>query len=105
MIKQDLIDWMLEIQEKGAGEIIVTSVDQEGTWGGVDLDLMKKVSDILDIPVIAQGGIGSVEDIIKIFERTSVSGVGLGSLVCFQGKGKGVLINFPEIDRKLKVFL
>ena len=59
----DVIDWAKKGEELGAGEIILTSVDREGTSKGFDIDLIKSVTDVVSIPVIASGGMGKLEDI------------------------------------------
>jgi len=88
--------WAMEAQELGAGEILLTSIDREGTWNGFDIALAKKVMDSVSIPVIAQGGAGSPEDIHTLLQAAPVSAVALGSMLVFQKKGMGVLINFPK---------
>lgn len=57
----DAIDWMIRAEELGAGEILLTSMDRDGTKAGYDIDLLKKVNNILTIPVIASGGAGTIE--------------------------------------------
>jgi len=83
-------------ENKGAGEILLTSIDREGTWEGFDVDLVRQVSDTVSIPVIANGGAGDISDIKAVVKKGHASAVGLGSMVVFQKKGMGVLINFPE---------
>jgi len=89
-------DWARKMQDYGAGEILLTSIDREGTWGGYDLDLIRSVTKVVDIPVIANGGAGSVEDIAEAVKKGNASAVALGSMVVYQKKGMGVLVNFPE---------
>ncbi len=55
------LDWIEKVQELGAGEILLTSMDKDGTKSGFDLDLLEKVSDFIKIPVIASGGVGKLE--------------------------------------------
>jgi len=95
----DPLNWAKEVESRGAGEILLTSMDREGTWDGFDLELIKRVSDSVSIPVIAHGGAGSVDDIHSAVEIGHASAVALGSMVVFQKKGMGVLINHP--DQKL----
>jgi len=90
------VDWAKEVRDRGAGEILLTSIDREGTWKGFDIELIRSVADAVDIPVIAQGGAGSVEDIGKAVNEGHASAVGLGSMVVYQKKGMGVLVNFPQ---------
>ena len=90
------VDWAKEVQHRGAGEILLTSIDREGTWSGFDIETIRKVSDSVTIPVIANGGAGSVEHIGAAVQHAGASAVALGSMVVFQKKGMGVLVNFPD---------
>lgn len=94
----DPVKWAREVEALGAGEILLTSIDREGTWQGFDVKLVKSVTDAVNIPVIAQGGAGSIDHIADVVANGGASAVGLGSMVVFQKKDMGVLINFP--DRK-----
>lgn len=93
---RDPVTWAVEVEKMGAGEILLTSIDREGTWAGFDLDLVKRVTDAVSIPVIAHGGAGSVDDIGKVVKQSKASAVALGSMVVFQKKGMGVLVSFPD---------
>lgn len=90
------VQWALELQALGAGEILLTSIDQEGTWSGFDIELIKKVTDAVSVPVIAHGGAGMLQHIVDGVKRGGASAVALGSMVVFQQKGMGVLVNFPD---------
>jgi cyclase len=94
--KKDLLDWVKEVEQLGAGEILLTSIDREGTWNGFDLDLIKQVTAIASVPVIAHGGAGTIEDIEKAVKIGKASAVALGSMIVYQQKGMGVLVNFPD---------
>lgn len=94
--KLDPISWAQHVEEQGAGEILLTSIDHEGTWSGFDYELIKEVADAVRIPVIAHGGAGKIEDIKKVVKESNASAVALGSMVVFQKEGMGVLVNFPE---------
>lgn len=93
---KDPVEWAKEVEQRGAGEILLTSVDREGGWSGFDLDLVARVADAVSIPVIAHGGAGSIRDIEAAVKRGKASAVALGSMVVFQKKGMGVLVNFPD---------
>ena len=80
----------------GAGEILLTSVAREGSWQGFDIELTRAVVDAVDVPVITHGGGGSIADIGQAIKQGGASAVALGSMVVFQKKGMGVLINFPD---------
>jgi cyclase len=99
--KLDPVAWAKEVESRGAGEILLTSIDREGSWAGFDLDLVKRVADAVSIPVIAHGGAGSIDDIGKVVKQANASAVALGSLVVFQKKEMGVLVNFPD-ERQLQ---
>jgi len=94
--KLDPVTWAKELESHGTGEILLTSIDREGTWEGFDLDLVKKVTDSVSIPVIAHGGGGCIKDIGNVVKQAGASAVALGSMVVFQKKGMGVLVNFPN---------
>jgi cyclase len=97
--KLNPVEWAKEVESRGAGEILLTSINREGTWEGYDLELIKRVTDAVSIPVIAHGGGGCVDDIGKVVKLAGASAVALGSIVVFQKKGMGVLVNFPDQKR------
>lgn len=92
----DPVQWACEAQRLGAGEILLTSIDREGTWEGFDLALVRSVADAVSLPVIAHGGAGSVADIGRVVKEAHASAAAIGSMVVFQKKGMGVLVNFPD---------
>lgn len=67
---KDLLEWVQELEERGAGEILLTSMDADGTKAGYDLEMTKAVCDLVNIPVIASGGAGSVDDFVDVFAAT-----------------------------------
>ena len=91
----DPVDWAKRAQELGAGEILLTSIDRDGTYEGYDTELIGKVASSVNIPIIACGGAGRIEDFAKAVEA-GASACAAGSMVVYQGKRKGVLINFPS---------
>ena len=93
---RDPVEWAMEVESLGAGEILLTAIEREGTWEGFDLELVKRVTDAVSIPVIAHGGAGNLEHINQVVKGAKASAVALGSMVVFQRKGMGVLVNFPE---------
>lgn len=94
--KKNPVDWAKQAQELGAGEILLTSIDREGSWKGFDTELIKKVTSSVSIPVIAHGGAGKPGDIIDAVKLGEASAVALGSMVVYQAQEMGVLINFPD---------
>lgn len=80
----------------GAGEIFINSIDRDGTMAGFDLDLIRRVSSAVDVPVIAGGGAGSVDHLREAVQQGGASAVAAGSLFVFHGKHRAVLINYPS---------
>lgn len=79
----DPFDWSIEVERLGAGEIILTSIDREGTMSGYDCDFIGKVAGALDIPVIAHGGAGTLEHLKEVLLKSKVSGVAAASIFHF----------------------
>ncbi len=77
---KDLVEWVCEVQDRGAGEIILTSIDNEGTGEGYDLNLIEKIVKGVEIPLIVHGGAGVLEDIINAAKFTNVRGVSFSSI-------------------------
>jgi cyclase len=90
------VAWAKAVEQRGAGEILLTAIDREGTWQGYDLELTSQVADVVTIPVIAHGGAGTVDHIGEVVKQGHASAVALGSMVVYQGKDLGVLVNFPD---------
>ena len=98
----DAISWAIECQERGAGEILLTSMDRDGTKDGYDLELTRIMSENLDIPVIASGGVGNPEHIYAAFEIGKADAALAASIFHFNEypvqvvkeylKGKGILV-------------
>jgi cyclase len=80
----------------GAGELLVNNVDRDGTMSGFDLDLVRRVSRAVDVPVIACGGAGSIDDLRRAVQEGGASAVAAGSLFVFHGRHRAVLINYPS---------
>jgi cyclase len=70
---KDAIKWAMGVEDRGAGEILLTSMDRDGTKDGFDIELTSTVSDRVNIPVIASGGCGKPEHILEVFKRTNAS--------------------------------
>ncbi len=98
-INNNVVDFAIAVGERGAGEILLNSIDREGTWDGFDLDLIARVTENVRTPVIAVGGAGNLQDISDAVNGAGASAVALGSMAVFQGKDLGVLINFPAAHK------
>ncbi|MDL2246240.1 imidazole glycerol phosphate synthase subunit HisF [Methanobrevibacter sp. OttesenSCG-928-K11] len=79
----DAIEWAEQCQKLGAGEILLTSMDRDGTKEGYDIELTKAINEAVDIPVIASGGVGNPHDILDVFNETDVSAALAASIFHF----------------------
>lgn len=96
LVKRDPIQWAQKVEEYGAGEIIITSVNHEGLQKGFDIDLTKKIVDKVALPVIAHGGAGEFKHIYEVIKYSNVSGVALASMLHYDA------IKFlPKIKTKI----
>jgi len=77
----DVLQWAQECENRGAGELLITSMDADGTQAGYDLELTKKISSAVEIPVIASGGAGNCEHIYQVFEQAGAQAALLASLL------------------------
>lgn len=93
---RDPVEWAQAAESLGAGEILLTSIDREGTWQGFDLEMVRAVASAVSIPVIAHGGAGSVAHLGEVVRLAGASAAAVGSMVVFQKQGMGVLVNFPD---------
>ncbi|MCI6583231.1 MAG: imidazole glycerol phosphate synthase subunit HisF [Oscillospiraceae bacterium] len=80
----DLIDWVKQIEQLGAGEICLNSIDADGTKEGFDIKMLKAVCDSVSIPVIASGGAGKIDDFSEVFEKTGATAALAASLFHFK---------------------
>ena len=76
-------DWAKKVEELGAGEILLTSMDFDGTKQGFDVRLLNEISSIVNIPIIASGGAGKIEDFTKVFNETKATGALAASIFHF----------------------
>ena len=97
-VKSNLFAYCKKIQNLGAGEILLTCMNREGTWSGYDIDNIKEIANGLSIPVIAHGGCGNPDDIAQLFMKTNAQAAAVGSMFVFQKQGMGVLVNMPNLE-------
>ena len=93
---KDAVDWAVELEKAGAGEIMITSIDNDGRQKGFDVELVDAITKRVSIPVIASGGAGSSNDVIKLCKNTSCDAVAVASLIHY-----GVE-NISDIKNKMK---
>ena len=88
----------------GAGELILQSVDRDGTWMGYDLETIRQVVDSVTIPVVALGGANSLQELPRAFFEAGATGLAAGSLFVFHDSRGGVLLNYPPRSHVQKMF-
>lgn len=91
-----LLEHVSTLERLGVGEIIVNSVDRDGTLSGYDLKLLQQVSSAVSVPVVACGGASGLNDFVAAVGQGGVSAVAAGSLFVFVGPHRAVLINYPD---------
>jgi len=90
------VDFARKLENAGAGEIILNSVDRDGMMSGYDYKLVKSIASAVSIPVVACGGACSVEDMGRVINEAGASAAAAGSFFVFKGKHKAVLITYPS---------
>ncbi len=96
IIFSDPIDYIKKLEENGVGEIMINNIDRDGTMLGYDMELIKKISSSIKIPLIAAGGCKDLNDIKNLYNNTNVSATAAGSFFVFHGKHRAVLISYPS---------
>ncbi len=100
----DPSDHVKKMVDAGAGEILLTSIERDGTFKGYDCDLIQQISSIVDVPVTAAGGAGTALDFMRAIQ-SGASAVAAGSMFVFQGPHRAVLISYPsQTELKEKLF-
>lgn len=90
------VDAALRAEALGAGEIILTSIDRDGMYAGYDLETLRLVAGAVGIPVIANGGAGTIADFARAASEAGCSAVAAGSMFVFAARDEGVLISYPS---------
>jgi cyclase len=93
-----------ELQQLGAGEIVLNSVDRDGQMKGYDFDLIDLVRNAISTPLTLLGGAGTFEDIRRLVSRYGIVGAAAGSYFVFKGKYRAVLINYPSREEKNGIY-
>ena len=83
------------MKDKDAGELIIQSIEKDGMMNGYDLPLIKSITQQVNIPVVALGGAGNINDLKIAYSDTNATGLGAGSLFVYKGTHNGVLLNYP----------
>lgn len=93
-------DFAKQLEDLGAGEIVVNSIDQDGVMKGYDMALAEKMRSVTSLPLTVLGGAGTIQDIGKLINKFGIIGASAGSLFVFKGVYKAVLINYPNPAEK-----
>lgn len=101
--KIDPVELAKQLQNAGAGEIVINSVDRDGLMQGYDLELAMMFKKALKVPVTFLGGVGSLDHMGELISNLGVVGAAAGSLFVFKGKYRAVLINYPTPEQKIKL--
>lgn len=102
--KWKLSNFIGKLDEIGIGEIVINSIDNDGTMKGYDDDLIESIRKKCSMPITVLGGAGSLDDIKKIIAKFKIIGVAAGSLFVFKGKFRAVLINYPDRHERKSLY-
>jgi len=100
----DLLALVARLESLGIGEIILNSIDRDGTMRGYDLELIKRVRAAVTVPMTCLGGAGSLKHMEELFRTYGAIGAAAGSLFVFKGPYRAVLINYPQRAAKETLF-
>jgi imidazole glycerol-phosphate synthase subunit HisF len=103
-VKINPVNFAQDAEAMGAGELVINSIDRDGTMNGYDIDLIKQIASAVSIPVIACGGGGNIGDLGRAVVEGRASAVGAGSMFVFHGPHRAVLINFPSEEQLKSIF-
>jgi len=98
------VEFAIQVEQMGAGEIFLNSIDKDGMMEGYDTGLIKTVSGTISIPLIACGGAGTIEN-LGTAVKAGASAAAAGSIFVYQNKNRSVLINFPSRDELANIFM
>jgi len=104
-VKIDIGEYAKKIEDLGAGEIIINSIDKDGMMNGYDLEIIKFLSEKVNVPVIACGGAGNLIHFKQAFEKGKAHSLAAGSLFVYHGARKAVLINYPTKKELKELFI
>jgi cyclase len=99
----DAIKYAIKLENEGAGEIVINSIDLDGTMKGYDLNLLRFIRKAVNIPITILGGAKNFDDFENVIREFGIIGLAAGSLFVFKGKFKAVLINYPTPNEKISL--
>lgn len=98
------VEFAQKVEESGTGEIIIQSIDRDGTMNGYDISLIRKISQAVRIPVVALGGAGNLRHMKQAYREGYANGLAAGSMFVYHGARNGILINYPEKSEIVNLF-
>jgi imidazole glycerol-phosphate synthase subunit HisF len=98
------VEFAKEIENQGAGELIIQSIESDGMMQGYDIQLIRRISEAVTIPVVALGGAGSITDFKTAVDKGYASAVAAGSMFVYHGPRQAVLVNYPTPEQLAEVF-
>ena len=98
VIATDVYEMALTYEKLGCGELLITNIENENQWSGLDLSLAKRLSEIISKPIVMHGGVGKIAHITSLFENTQCD-VGIGSFFMFSRKDAGIVLSYPFLPR------
>ncbi len=93
----EAISWIKSCVDRGAGEVVLNSIDTDGVKGGFDLEMLKAVSDVVNVPVIASGGAGKIDDFVELFNTLPKVDAGLAASIFHFGE-----VAIPDLKKVLR---
>ena len=96
-------EFVKKLEDLGAGEIVINSIDRDGTMNGYDLELIERIRENVSVPLTALGGAGFYDNLGELIKKFGIIGAGAGSLFVFKGKYRAVLINYPDFKEKKRL--
>jgi cyclase len=102
--KIDPVKFAMEMDNLGVGELMVNAIDRDGMMNGYDIELLKSITSMVSMPVIACGGAGNIHHFTEVVRNGGASAVAAGSMFVFHGKLKAVLISYPSQEDLKSVF-
>lgn len=93
----DAVEWIREGVERGAGEVVLNSINTDGVKQGFDLPMLKAVCEVVDVPVIASGGAGCIQDFVTLFQEIPTVSAGLAASIFHFGE-----VTIPDLKKELK---
>jgi imidazole glycerol-phosphate synthase subunit HisF len=98
------VDFACLMEKKGAGELIIQSIERDGSYSGYDISLLHEISKAVKIPIVALGGAATSNDLKQGYEEGFANGLAAGSIFVYQGSRRGILINYPTQNELEKLF-